>query len=191
MAQGLEAVVTEIFVEIRGIDLAAILGGHVPLRPEERADRPVANVDRASATGSDCLVAEEAIEPAARPMGHPPPKSLGLVLREHDRPGVFGLHAGEELRRPAAGRNEFHQRRLVAHAHAADLFHHGRRAAGGQVRQMSRGPCRCPRPRSTNRGRRGSRPPGRRAPPRPVATGRPSRSSREKGLDHLAARAAN
>ena len=65
-------------------------------------------------------------------MGHPPPKTLGLVLREHDGPGVFGLHAGEELRRSAAGRNQFHQRRLMAHPHAADLLHHRRGPGGGQ-----------------------------------------------------------
>ena len=132
MPQGLEAVVAEIFVQVGRIDLAAILRGHVLLRAKERADRPVADVDRAIDHRVRRLVAEEAIEPAGRAMRHPPPKTLGLVLREHDRPGVFGLHAGEQLRRPAAGRNQFHQRRLMAHPHAADLLHHRRGPAGGQ-----------------------------------------------------------
>ena len=45
--QGLEAVVAEVFVQVGRVDLAAILGGHVLLRSKERADRPVADVDRA------------------------------------------------------------------------------------------------------------------------------------------------
>ncbi len=130
--QGLEAVVADILVQVGRIDLAAVLGGHVPLRAKERADRPVADVDRAVGHRVGHFVAEETIDPAGRAMRHPPPKALGLVLRKHDGPGIFGLHTREELRRSAAGRDQFHQRRLMAHPHAADLFHHRRGPRGGQ-----------------------------------------------------------
>ena len=53
-------------------------------------------------------------------------------MLQHDVGRVVGADFGEELRRAAAGRNQFDQRRLVAHADAADPFHHGRRAAFGQ-----------------------------------------------------------
>ena len=46
MPQGLEARRGEVLVQIGRIDLAAIFRGHVLLRPQERTDRPVANVDR-------------------------------------------------------------------------------------------------------------------------------------------------
>ena len=179
--QGLETVVADVLVQVGRIDLAAILGGHVPLRAKERADRPIADVDRAVGHRVGRLVAEETIDPAGRAMRHPPPKALGLVLRKHDGPGIFGLHAGEELRRSAARRDQFHQRRLMAHTHAADLFHHRRRppwrpGCGRWCHALSR----CPGPRSTNPGRRGSRPLGHHARPPPNRRAVPRNRPRER-----------
>ena len=73
MPEGLQAVVMDILVQVGRIDLAAILGGHVPLRPKERADRSVAHVDRPLGHRVGRLVAEETVEQSARAIGHPPP----------------------------------------------------------------------------------------------------------------------
>ena len=50
---------------------------------------------------------------------------------QHDVRGIFGGDTGKEFC-ASARRDKFDQRRLMAHAHAADAFHHGGRAAFGQ-----------------------------------------------------------
>ena len=62
--QGHEAVVPQIFVQIDRIELAAVLRGQVLLRPEERADRAVADVDGVPGDRIAGLVGQQAIEPA-------------------------------------------------------------------------------------------------------------------------------
>ena len=71
-AQGREAVVPQIFVQIDRIELAAVFGGQVQLRPEERAHRAVADVDGVPADRVAGLVGQQPIEPARGRVADPP-----------------------------------------------------------------------------------------------------------------------
>ena len=64
-------------------------------------------------------------------MPDPPHDPLGPEMLQDDGPGVLRVHLGEQVRRPLA-RHDLHERRLMAHAHAAHPLHHGRRAGLGQ-----------------------------------------------------------
>ena len=97
-------------------------------RPRNAQTGRVADVDRAIDDRVGHLVGQQTIEPAGDAVAASAAKALGLELREDDGPGVVGLDLGEQLRRPAAGGHQFDQRRLMAHAHAADPLDH-RRAA--------------------------------------------------------------
>ena len=133
-AQGDEAVVPQVFVQIERIDLAAMLGGQVLLRPEERADRPVAGVDGVPSRRVAGFIGQQPIEPAARPirpMRRNAPR--GLKWASTMSAASSALTLAKSFFSPAAdGVDDFDQRRLMAHADAADPFHHGRRAAFGQ-----------------------------------------------------------
>ena len=63
-AQGFKAVVAQVFVEIRRIDLAAVFGGHVFLPAEECTDRRIADVDGMPGDRIAVFVAYKPIEPA-------------------------------------------------------------------------------------------------------------------------------
>ena len=68
----LEAVVAQVLVQVGRVELAAVLGGQVPLRAEERADRRRRATSMACrATGSPRLVGQQPVEPAGRPRSRP------------------------------------------------------------------------------------------------------------------------
>ena len=159
-AQRREAVVPQVFVQIERIDLAAMLGGQVLLRPEKRADRPVAGVDGVPGRRVAGFIGQQPIEPARGRAADAAQRPRGLKWASTMSAASSALTLAKSRFSPAAdGRRDFHQRRLVAHADAADPFHHGRARRFRPVRPRSpdkRG--RFPGRRSTSRARRESRP---------------------------------
>ncbi len=131
--QGLEAVVAEVFVQVDRVELAAVLGGQVLLRAEERADRRVAHVDgvaRRSGRPTSSVSRRSSQRRRRWPIRRTQPLRLEVRrarCRGRRRPAP-GRTAATGRRR----RDQLDQRRLVAHAHAADALDHGRRAGLGQ-----------------------------------------------------------
>ena len=109
MPQGLKAFAAQILVEVRRGQLSAILRGHVPLAAEERADLPVADVERVPQQRVAVLVAVQAIEPAGNGVADPPHDAPGPELREHDVRGAVRhapwRRAFPGRRRPASARS--------------------------------------------------------------------------------------
>ena len=122
----------QILVQIGGIELAAVFRGQVHLRPEERAHRGVADVDGALGDRIAPFVGKQAIEPARGRVAGPAQDAARLEVFQDDVGRFVRADFREQPRRTAARRDQFHQRRLVAHADAANPLHHGRRTAFGQ-----------------------------------------------------------
>ena len=122
----------QVLVQIRRIDLPAILGGQVLLRPEERAHRPFARIDRVThGRFHFVFVGQQPVQPAARGVADPLPQAARLEVPQHDRLDVLRLNAGVQVGRSLQG-HDLDQRRLVAHADAAHAFGAGRRPAVSQ-----------------------------------------------------------
>ncbi len=79
-AEGREPVVPQVLVQIGRIELAAVFGGQVHLRPEKRADRTVADVDGMPGDRIADLVGQQAIEPARGPVAGPPQNAPRLEV---------------------------------------------------------------------------------------------------------------
>lgn len=121
-AQGDEAVVPQVLVQVERVELSAVLGGQVLLPAEEGADHRVAYVQRVPPNPLALqFVGEQAIEQAADGPPQASQQAGRLEVPQHEVRRVLGANPGVQLRRPLR-RDDLHHRRLVTHARAADAL---------------------------------------------------------------------
>ena len=119
-------VMQQVLVQIQRVDVATILGGNVLLRTQKGTDRLIPHIQRVSHYRIILFVGVERIEPARELIAKSPQEPSRTEVLQHNASHILRLHVRVEGRF-AVRLDQLHQRRLVAHADAANGLDVGRR----------------------------------------------------------------
>ncbi len=116
-----EAAVGQVLVEVGGVEVAAVFGRDVHLRPEEGGDGRVGGGDAAAVRLCGGGIAAQPVQCGGTGLAQPAEDVRGGEVAAHDGGAEFGRYAGV-ADRPAVGEVELDERCVVAHAYATDAF---------------------------------------------------------------------